>query len=238
MMLSSILKEYGIDIKTAKIVRHPLKKKEVRVCQEKGMIEAYQATQGKPVFDKCTHVISFLGNSGGEAQFIGVYEVKGCVTGDKKIKKMSKDYPYPDHFTKGGYYYILKKTDIMADLESVLFVEWPGEISWAQWATNDKKVLAITSNATIDFPGYDDLIVPFNTLQEMVEGDLRYEKWCDALKNVNGIYLICDTKYGKQYIGSTSNEDGILGRWSNYAKTHDGGDTGIKAHLKKYPDAY
>ncbi len=48
----------------------------------------------------------------------------------------------------------------------------------------------------------------------------------------------CGSKYVKQYIGSTYNEDGILGRWTEYYKTHHGGDVDIKEHLKKYPDAY
>ena len=41
-----------------------------------------------------------------------------------------------------------------------------------------------------------------------------------------------------QYIGSTYNNDGILGRWSEYVHTLDGGDVGMKEHLDKYPNAY
>ena len=55
----------------------------------------------------------------------------------------------------------------------------------------------------------------------------RYKKWIEALSNVNGIYLLCDTKRNKQYIGSTYNNMGIMGRWTEYYKTHHGGDEGI-----------
>ena len=63
-------------------------------------------------------------------------------------------------------------------------------------------------------------------------------KWNEALSNINAIYLICDSKNGKQYIGSTYGKQGLLGRWTEYYKTKDGGDVMIKKHLKSYPDAF
>ena len=42
----------------------------------------------------------------------------------------------------------------------------------------------------------------------------------------------------KQYVGSTYNQEGILGRWKNYIDTHHGGDKELIAHLNKYPNAY
>ena len=50
--------------------------------------------------------------------------------------------------------------------------------------------------------------------------------------------LVLDKKTGNQYIGSTYNQDGIFGRWKNYADTKDGGDVGLKELLKSRPDAY
>ncbi len=82
------------------------------------------------------------------------------------------------------------------------------------------------------------MILSYADLGDVVDGEIRYRKWIEALKNVNGIYLICDTKRNKQYVGSTYNDDGILGRWTEYYKTHHGGDVDIKEHLRKYPDAY
>ena len=238
MLLSTILKEYGIDIKHTKLVRHPLSKKEVSDCYIKGMIEAYQNEQSKPVFDKCTHVLTFIGTAGGEALFYGVYEVKGVETKhDKIVKKMPKAYPYPEHYEKAAYYYNLKKLDVMDDLKGRLFIEWKNERSWAQWAETDKKVMAITLSDEKPFPGYDELRLSYDELKLIAAGELRYQKWIDALKNVNGIYLICDKKYNKMYIGSTYNKEGIYGRWYDYATTKHGGDKGIKAHLRKHPDA-
>lgn len=45
-------------------------------------------------------------------------------------------------------------------------------------------------------------------------------------------------KHNKQYIRSTYNDFGILGLWTEYVKTLDGGDVGIRSHLKQHPDAH
>ena len=74
MHLSSILKEYGVDIKKTKLVRHPLNKTDIRDVYERGMIEAYQSSQSKNCFDNCKYIASFVGTTGTEAKFIGLYE--------------------------------------------------------------------------------------------------------------------------------------------------------------------
>ena len=82
------------------------------------------------------------------------------------------------------------------------------------------------------------MILSYTDLFEVIYGGEKYQKWRDALSNVNGIYLICDVGRNKQYIGSTYNQEGILGRWKNYIDSHHGGDKELMAHLKEYPDAY
>ncbi len=171
--------------------------------------------------------------------FIGFYEITGCVEGASVRSKKPAGYPYPKHFGPDHVYYEMKKLDVMSDLVNRLVIEWGQSArSWFQWASNDKEVLSISNRDEVEFPGYEEIILTYAQLGNIVDGEVRYRKWIDALENVNGIYLICDTKRHKQYIGSTYNVDGILGRWTQYYKTHHGGDADIKAHLKKYPDAY
>lgn len=238
MHLSSIFKEYGVNIENTKLVRHPLNKEDVKDIYNRGMIEAYQSTQGKNCFDNCKYIAAFMGTNKTEAMFIGMYEIEGSLTGEDAKKMMPEGYPYPDYF-EDHIYYIMKKLDVMSDMEKKLIIEWgQATRSWFQWASNDKEVLSISNRDEIEFPGYEEVIIPYAELGHIVDGESRYRKWIDALKNVNGIYLICDTKKNKQYVGSTYNDDGILGRWTEYYKTHHGGDVDIKAHLKKYPDAY
>ena len=44
------------------------------------------------------------------------------------------------------------------------------------------------------------------------------------LSATKGIYLISDTKTGKLYVGSAYGEDGIWGRWKDYARTKGHGN--------------
>jgi hypothetical protein len=239
MHLSSILKEYGVDIKKTKLVRHPLNNADIRDVYEKGMIEYYQSCQSKNCFDNCKYIASFVGTTGTEAKFIGLYEIIDTLEGAEVQKRMPKEYPYPDHFGENHIYYVMRKLDVMSDMENKLFIDWgKGALAWFQWADNDKEVLSIASREEIPFPGYEALILSYSELSNIVDGDVRYQKWRDALSNVNGIYLICDTVRHKQYIGSTYNDIGILGRWTEYKKTRHGGDIGIKNLLNQYPDAY
>ena len=239
MHLSSIFKEYGIDIEQTKLVRHPLNKEDVREVYNRGMIEAYQSTHHTNCFDNCKYIAAFMGTNKTEALFIGIYEVIDSIAGSSVKEMMPEGYPYPEHFDNEHMYYKMKKLDVMSDMDKKLVIEWgQATRSWYQWATNDKEVLSISNRDEIEFPGYEELILTYADLGHIVEGENRYRKWIDALKNVNGIYLICDTTRNKQYIGSTYNDDGILGRWTDYYKTHHGGDVDIKAHLKNYPDAF
>ena len=239
MHLSSIFNEYGIDIKRTRIVRHPLNKEDIKVVYERNMIEDYQSTQSKRCFDNCNYIATFMGTNKTEALFVGLYEIEGIITGPDVKNQMPKDYPYPEHFDETHVYYVMKKMDAMSELVDKLVIEWgKSTLSWNQWATTDKEVLSIASRDEVPFPGYEELIVPYSVLGELVEGKNKYRKWIDALSAVNGIYLICDVKRNKQYVGSTYNTDGILGRWTEYYKTHHGGDEGLKSHLRKYPDAY
>ena len=239
MHLSSIFTEYGVDISKTKLVRHPLNKSDVRIVYDRGMIEAFQSTQSKNCFSNCKYVAAFMGTNKKEALFIGLYEVVDSIMGLDVRKMMPDGYPYPDHFDENHIYYVMKKLDLMSDMSNKLVIEWGDATrAWFQWASNDKEVLSILNRDEVDFPGYDEVIIRYTQLGEIVDGEIKYRKWIEALSNVNGIYLICDTKRNKQYVGSTYNDTGILGRWTEYYKTLHGGDEGIKAHLKQYPDAY
>lgn len=239
MHLSSILKEYGVDIKKTKLVRHPLNKTDIRDVYERGMIEAYQSSQSKNCFDNCKYIASFVGTTGTEAKFIGLYEIVDTIDGSEVMKHMPEGYPYPDHFDDTHRFYVMKKLETMSDMDNKLIIDWgKGALAWFQWAENDKEVLSIASRDEVPFPGYESLILSYSELANIVDGDIRYQKWREALSNVNGIYLICDTKHNKQYIGSTYNDIGILGSWTEYVKTLDGGDVGIRSHLKQHHDAH
>ena len=187
MHLSSIFKEYGVDIEQTKLVRHPLNKGDVRDVYNRGMIEAYQSTQSKNCFDNCKYIAAFMGTNKTEALFIGMYEIIESVAGSEVASLMPEDYPYPEHFADDHIYYKMQKLDVMSDMDKKLVIDWgQATRSWFQWANNDKEVLSISNRDEIEFPGYEDMILSYADLGDIVDGEIRYRKWIEALKNVNG----------------------------------------------------
>ncbi len=242
MKLSSILKEYGLIDKAVKLVRHPYNKPDVKEIYDKGFIEDYQQEQGKPVFDKCDYILSFLGTNNTNAIFLGCYKIINKCEGQEKLDKMPLRFPYPEYFTS-GVYYDMQLTDIMSDLINRLVIDWgKSTICWHQWIEHDKNIIAIYSpkdkREVKAFKSYDKTLLTYDELYTIVQDPITYDDWHFALSNVNCIYIILDKETGKQYIGSTYGQDGILGRWKNYALTKDGGDIGIKEELNMRPLAY
>lgn len=77
-----------------------------------------------------------------------------------------------------------------------------------------------------EFKDYDNVCKSYKSLKQCIE----QPAWRDALKSVYGVYLLTDTKNGKQYVGSATGTDGIYGRWSMYL------DKGYETNEKEYPN--
>lgn len=71
----------------------------------------------------------------------------------------------------------------------------------------------------------------YQTLKYIIDNDIQ--SWKSALSNVKGIYLISDTKSGKQYVGSAYGDECIWQRWQAYAKTGHGGNVELKNLLEQ-----
>lgn len=74
----------------------------------------------------------------------------------------------------------------------------------------------------VDFPGYDNILLDFSTLEVLVKN--QKTDWKIALENMKGIYLIADKNNGKKYVGSAYGDYGIWSRWCTYAGTAHGGN--------------
>ena len=72
----------------------------------------------------------------------------------------------------------------------------------------------------VDFPGYDNILLDFSTLEVLVKN--QKTDWKIALENMKGIYLIADKNNGKKYVGSAYGDYGIWSRWCTYAGTAHG----------------
>lgn len=85
------------------------------------------------------------------------------------------------------------------------------------------------------FPGCENVNISFYRLQQIVFN--RIHDWKEQLSSVKGVYLITDTKTAKLYVGSAYGEEGIWGRWTNYANTNGtGGNKDLKKIIKDDED--
>jgi hypothetical protein len=121
-------------------------------------------------------------------------------------------------------YFDLRRTEFLEPLANRLVVDWDVPRVWHRRAANaaTMPVLEIADRDKEPFPGFDNVLLTFHELGEMVT-DHRYVDWQTALSQVQGVYLITDSSNGKQYVGKADGTERILGRWKNYASDGEGG---------------
>lgn len=191
---------------------------------EKETFLKYQKEQNRKKFEDVDYIVSFIGEKGTTARFVGVYKVGNKVTS-----------PY----IPGD---IICDMDIVEAFEALthrVVIEWgKSTVSWCQeYYTNPKAVIRIDegfedSEGVPRFTSYADTILSFRELKAVINSS-EDNPWHTALKSVNCIYLITDKKNGKHYIGSTYGENGIWGRWETYVKTNGhGGNKQLEKLIK------
>lgn len=237
MNIVELLELRGLDTETStKMIRHTDQERYPVSEMTMEQLEFYQQCQSKPVFRYCDYVVSFLGIEGTKAKFIGVYRVKD----EERLKRkhLPENYPYPKIVEGNGYFYELEKISGFEDLENLVIIEWGKSTrAWDQWLTEKKVVEILPKGYLRFFPGYLDFILKFDELCKIVNNPDSNREWHTALSAVAGVYLIVDTK-GNQYVGSAYGEDGILGRWTQYAKNFHGGNKKLKKLLRMHNNTY
>lgn len=202
-----------------------------------GYMDEYQKIQKENFFKGCRYLLSFVNEPGTSAKFMGCYEVGSGVPVQPSM--MPAQYPTASMFASGHVYYDLVKTDLLGDLVGRLSIEWgKAAISWQQWATNEKAVLAIQESPRLAFNGFENVLVGYGELSEILSDPTLYEIWHTALSSVNAIYLIADRTNGKLHVGSAYGSGGLLGRWKSYVETKHGGNKGIIDLLKGSEDRF
>ncbi|MBT2700437.1 GIY-YIG nuclease family protein [Bacillus sp. ISL-40] len=240
MDLRNLMQFYGLDTsKKIKVARHKDEKRgyDLPLLYQIGQFDIYQSYQEGPDFHGCEYLISFLGTDNNQAIFIGVYKVKS-------IKKAS-EVPLPLHFfyydiykPNRNYFYELEEMPGFADLKDRLVINWSGgAINWIQWLDRrEKEVVQLLPKGYVSyFPGYLNFILTHDQLKKIIENPDAHKDWHKMLSAVAGIYLIVDTTSGKQYIGSASGKEGLLGRFKTYAKGADGGNVELKKLIDANP---
>ena len=76
------------------------------------------------------------------------------------------------------------------------------------------------------FPGFDEIDLSFEELESLVRNNR--DDWRISLASVKGIYLITDTSTGRRYVGSAYGDQGVWGRWCQYAENGHGGNVQLR----------
>lgn len=237
MNIVELLLHRGLPEKAkVKLVRHQDQRYDVHELYRTGHLATYQAYQSNPIFE-CDYIASFIGLEGSLARFIGVYKVVGRQKASET--PIPPGFPYPDLALRHeAVFYQLTHVEGFEDIEDRVIIDWgKGALSWHQWLKEKEVVEVLPKGYVADFPGYLDFILTFQQLSTIINNASANREWHRMLGGVAGVYLIVDDADGKQYVGSAYGEDGILGRWRQYAKTHHGGNVKLKELLTENSEA-
>ena len=232
---SDVLIKVGLDPKRVKLIRHSLADKEFRQCYEKGMVTEYTRVQSDNFSNGYDYWCVFISDKSTTAKFFACYKVNGCVCDTQNVKP--DGFPLEDWFQGQKMFYELEHIDLLKEYEGRLLIEWSkGALAWAQKATIEKPIVAIQDKRV--FSGYENFVLTYDELKEIVKDPTAYESWHTALSSVKAIYLIVDRENGRQYVGSAYGKDGLLGRWAHYVDSLHGDNKLMKELLCNYPQRY
>lgn len=193
------------------------------------LFKEWQSEQSDSKMKNVDYLVVFLAEEGCECRFIGVYRNNG-----------------PKRPTCEGFSeYNLEEVEGFEALKDKVVINWgKGTLSWMQNWQSAKEVRRIEQVNTGDdipyFIRYEDVILSFSQLQKVVED----KEWKSKLESLNCVYMILDKETGKQYVGVTYKDmkpgikNGILGRWTEYAKTGHGNNKLLVALLAEKGISY
>ena len=232
---SDALIKVGLDPKRVKLIRHSLADKDFRKCYEKGMVTEYTRVQSDNFSNGYDYWCVFISDKSTTAKLFACYKVNGSVRDTQDVKP--DNFPLEDWFQGQKTFYELEHIDLLKEYEGRLLIEWGNSaLAWAQKATNEKPIVAIQDKRV--FSGYENFVLTYDELKEIVKDPTAYESWHTALSSVKAIYLIVDRENGRQYVGSAYGKDGLLGRWAHYVDSLHGDNKLMKELLCNYPQRY
>ncbi|MBA3850585.1 MAG: excinuclease ABC subunit C, partial [Opitutus sp.] len=233
--LCELLHARGLPRSTkVKLVRHQSSEWSIPELIARGQFETYQSNQGRPIFN-CEFIVSFLGERHAQARLLGVYRVENVTRDPARL--WPSGYLYPE-MRPGPLWYQLAKLPAFAALENRVVIDWGASPRmWHQWLKEREVIEVLPDGYVRDFPGYDEVVLNYAELQHIVAKPAAHREWHRALSSVAGVYLITDTRDGLQYVGSASGASGLLGRWSDYARTGHGGNKLLRQLIARDADA-
>lgn len=223
LTLGPLLIDAGIDPSTALVLRHAY----VREHEDSGLLGLHADSTDAEILEytsiQSTNTqrfpsvppplwVVFIREGGDHARLWAVVENRGEVASTELLRTFD-----------------VSATDHMADLRGRLVIGWRSPRTWRMSATTAASypVVGIADAQPLPFPGFDRLVLSHIQLQAVMR-EHRYASWRTALASVVGIYLITDTRDGRQYVGKADGAESIRQRWSAYATNGHGGNVELR----------
>lgn len=238
LMFGDLIDKAHIDKKRVHMIRHALSNKICSICKENNWMDIYTMLQSKKFAEIGDYIFVFESGSGTTAVFCKCYIIKG------KTEVTNFEFPkgYPDDIdSEKSLIYNIEECEEFNQYNGRIIIDWgKGTIQW-HIRKSDLPIIEMLKEQQRNiesFTSYENFILTYEKLNEIVLMPSLYSDWVNALSLVNAIYVITDTENGKLYVGSSYGNDGLLGRWTEYAKTKHGGNKKLEELLKKYPQQY
>jgi hypothetical protein len=228
---NTLLLPVGINPSEVLLVRHALRKPEPGRSpyeiwrRNNGDYEQWQSTQepnARSYFAR-PYWATFVSTPLRETLFTGIYRAQFLGKTQQPVPSMTtagKVYP-----AQSQDQYQVAPIAKLSDLSERLIIDWGRSGNfYRQYADRNPKVVREirTKFQEPKFPGFLNFNEHLSSIAEL------YSTWTEALKSVKGVYLLTSPR-GEQYVGSATGKDGFYGRWLDYVRTGDGGNTGLKS---------
>ena len=240
MNFNDIITLHGFDPSKFRLARHGFK--EIDPLEtfrtNPNRLMAYQAFQTKDRLGDARYVASFAPHHGTQAILLRVYRIDGKYSQEDAphhLKDLVRDVAEKfgwwatEELLRTNTFYELTEVEAFNEYSTRLVIEWGGAVTaWVQRKTDKPIVAILPPSAAREFESFEKTVLPLNELQRIVKNPTSNRTWVQALKSVNGIYVITDTRDGRNYVGSAYGKDGIWGRWSTYVATGHAGNKMLK----------
>ena len=239
LYFSDVLRRSGLDPAKVKLIRHALTDKGFKVCYDANKVYEYTCHQSVDFSKNYEYWVTFISSKGKSAKLHACYRVKSFVADTLDVIPEGVPEQEAATFQGDAAYYDLEPVDHLKEYEGRLIIDWGNSTRmWHQKGTTEKPIIAIQADKKKVFSGFENLILTYDQLKEIVDDPTTYDAWHTALASVNAIYLIVDRETGKQYVGSAYGKYGLLGRWSCYVSSLHGNNKLMKQLICAYPERY
>ncbi len=239
LTFTDVLKKADIDPSKVKLIRHALTDKHFKDCYDKNMVYEYTCHQKTGFSKGYDYWAVFISGRETYAKLFAFYHVGPAIPDTPDIAPIGLPESEVKEYCGHEAIFQLEHVSFLQEYEGKLTIDW-GKATrmWHQKGTTEKPIISLQPDERKVFSGYENLVLSYDELKEIVNNPTVYEAWHAALSSVYAIYLIVDRDTGKQYVGSAYGSGGLLGRWSCYVETYHGHNKLMRELICNYPERY